>query len=139
MTRVALIATPYPLDEFPSPPLGLCYAAAAFEAAGAEVIILDYIVREYTPEKLHHELSRFSPDIIGTSSVTMNVKRAWSILSDAKSASPNALIVMAGPHVSFDIENSFASCPALDLIIRGEGEETIAEFLPLCNRPDAWH
>ncbi|MCG8471919.1 MAG: B12-binding domain-containing radical SAM protein [Desulfobacterales bacterium] len=139
MTRVALIATPYPLDEFPSPPLGLCYAAAAFEASGAEVIILDYIVREYTPEKLHHELSRFAPDIIGTSSVTMNVKKAWGILEDARQSCPNAVFVMAGPHVSFDIENSFASCPALDLIIRGEGEETIAEFLPLCNRPDAWH
>ena len=37
--KVALIASPYPLEEAPSPPLGLCYAAAAFEAAGAEAEI----------------------------------------------------------------------------------------------------
>lgn len=139
MTRVALIATPYPLDEFPSPPLGLSYAAAAFESAGAEVIILDYIVREYTPQRLTQELASFAPDIIGTSSVTMNVKRGWAILNDAKAACPNAVIAMAGPHVSFDIENSFASCPALDLIIRGEGETTIAEFVESYKTPELWH
>jgi hypothetical protein len=32
------------LEEIPSPPLGVTYVAAAFEAAGAEVKIFDYIV-----------------------------------------------------------------------------------------------
>ena len=47
--RVLLIAPPYPLEENPAPPLGLCYAAAAFEAAGGDVRIIDYIVQRYTP------------------------------------------------------------------------------------------
>jgi len=34
--RIAIIAPPYPLEEIPSPPLGVTYVAAAFEAAGAE-------------------------------------------------------------------------------------------------------
>jgi len=33
--RIAIIAPPYPLEEIPSPPLGVTYVAAAFEAAGA--------------------------------------------------------------------------------------------------------
>jgi len=38
-----MIAPPYPLEEIPSPPLGVTYVAAAFQAAGAEVKILDYM------------------------------------------------------------------------------------------------
>ena len=65
--KIVLVAPPYPLEEIPSPPLGICYAAAACEAAGAEVVILDYIVRKYTPEKLMTELDALKPDAIGTS------------------------------------------------------------------------
>ncbi len=46
--RVAVIAAPYPLEEFPSPPLGIAYVAAAFEAAGCEVRIFDYIISCYS-------------------------------------------------------------------------------------------
>ena len=47
--RIALIASPYPLEEAPSPPLGLSYVAAACEAAGATVRVFDFIVSRYTP------------------------------------------------------------------------------------------
>ena len=50
--RIAIIAPPYPLEEVPSPPLGVTYVAAAFEAAGAEVRIFDYIVYSYSKENL---------------------------------------------------------------------------------------
>ena len=73
--KIALIAPPYPLEEAPSPPLGLCYVAAACEAAGAQVIILDYIVSKYSPEKLRTSLDDFRPDVIGATSVTMNFPR----------------------------------------------------------------
>ena len=55
--KIALIAPPYPLEEVPSPPLGLTYIAAVCEAAGAQVKIFDYIVRGYSPEKLKKELN----------------------------------------------------------------------------------
>ena len=45
--RVAIVAPPYPLEEAPAPPLGVTYVAAAFEKAGAEVRIFDYIVSGY--------------------------------------------------------------------------------------------
>ncbi len=55
--RVAVIAAPYPLEEFPSPPLGIAYVAAAFEAAGCEVRIFDYIISGYSREKLAAHLA----------------------------------------------------------------------------------
>jgi len=71
--KVALIAPPYPLSETPSAPLGLCYVAAAFEAANAEVKIFDYIVRQYSSEKLLEALSLFNPDVIGDTSNTTSL------------------------------------------------------------------
>jgi radical SAM superfamily enzyme YgiQ (UPF0313 family) len=136
--KVVLIASPYPLEEAPSPPLGLCYAAAAFEAAGAEVRILDYMVRGYSPEKMTAELADFQPDVVGTNSVTLNFFAAANILKTAKQLFPEAATVMGGPHVSFDYDNTLRQFPEIDLIVVGEGEQTIRELLPVIKDRAAW-
>jgi len=136
--KVALIAPPYPLEETPSAPLGLCYVAAAFEKAGAKVIILDYIVRKYFPEKLIEELSLFQPDVIGATSVTMNFQKAVSIIKTAKEKFPSSITMMGGPHVSFDYKNTLMQYPEVDLIVVGEGEQTIAELVPVLGDQSAW-
>ena len=137
--KICLIAPPYPLEQAPSPPLGLCYVAAACEAAGAQVIILDYIVSRYTPEKLRDALADFKPDVVGATSVTMNFPAAAAILRDAKAADPGLITMMGGPHVSFDAENTLNRNPAIDLICMGESERTLAELLPVIGDRSAWH
>ncbi|HHO75304.1 MAG TPA: radical SAM protein [Deltaproteobacteria bacterium] len=136
--RIALIAPPYPLEEAPSPPLGLCYVAAACEAAGAQVIILDYIVSRYTPEKLAKALDDFKPDVVGATSVTMNFLQAIHIIRDVKAYNPAIITMMGGPHVSFDAANTFARYPELDLIVIGEAEQTLAELVPAIDAGRRW-
>jgi len=136
--KVVLIAPPYPITEGPSAPLGLCYVAAAFERAQAEVIILDYLVSLYSPEKLEKELKAARPDLIGTTSVTLNFNQAAAILKTARDVYPSAVTVMGGPHVSFDYEATLRNYPEIDLIVIGEGEETISELAPAIGDRDAW-
>lgn len=136
--KIALIAPPYPLEEAPSPPLGLCYVAAACEAAGAQVILLDYIVSRYTPEKLRAALDAFQPDAVGATSVTMNFPEAVAIIKDAKACNPGIVTMMGGPHVSFDVENTLARHPELDLIVVGEAEQTLLELVPALPLPHRW-
>lgn len=136
--RVAVIAPPYPLEEAPAPPLGVTYVAAAFAAAGAEVKILDYIVSRYTPEKLKAELDAFHPDAVGATSVTLNFYGAADIVRTAKRHNPDIITMMGGPHVSFDAENTLAAYPEIDLIVRGEGEQTIAELTPRLKDRKTW-
>ena len=136
--RVAIIAPPYPLEEAPAPPLGVTYVAAAFEAAGAEVKILDYIVNRYTPEKLKAELDAFQPDVVGATSVTLNFYGAADIVRTAKRHNPDIITMMGGPHVSFDAENTLKAYPEIDLIVRGEGERTIAELTPRLKDKKTW-
>lgn len=137
--KIALIAPPYPLEEIPSPPLGLTYIAAVCEMAGAKVVILDYIVRGYSKIKFIAELNAFGPDIVGTSSVTMNFKRAAGILRTAKQANPGVITLMGGPHVSFDSEATLTLYPEIDIIVKGEGEATLAELLGVIHDREAWH
>tara|TARA_B100002003_G_scaffold250303_1_gene289251 strand:- start:10459 stop:12096 length:1638 start_codon:yes stop_codon:yes gene_type:complete len=137
--KVALIAPPFPLDEAPSPPLGLCYVAAAFREAGAEVILLDYIVEKYTPEKMRRSLEEFQPDAVGTTAVTMNFKGAAEILSDVKTFFPDLVTIIGGPHVTFDSADTLRQYPAIDVVALGEAESTIKEFTPQILNRKAWH
>ncbi len=128
--RVAIIAPPYPLEESPAPSLGASYVAAAFEAAGSEVKIIDYIVARYTQEKLKKELDTFNPDIVGATSVTMNFPVAVDIIKTAKRHNPSIITMMGGPHVSFDAAGTLQTYPEIDLLVVGEGERTIMELMP---------
>ena len=99
----------------PVPPFGLTYIAAACEAAGAQVTILDYIVRGYLETKLKKELNAFDPDVVGINSVTMNFNQAAGILCVVKQNNPDVITLMGGPHVSFDSENTLVAYPATSL------------------------
>ncbi len=136
--RVAIIAPPYPLEEAPAPPLGVTYVAAAFEAAGAEVRIFDYIVGCYSPEKLRVDLDRFRPDVVGSTSVTLNFPGAAEIVAEAKRYDPFLITLMGGPHVSFADRPTLDAYPGIDLIVRGEGEQTIAELMTAGMDPSSW-
>jgi radical SAM superfamily enzyme YgiQ (UPF0313 family) len=136
--RVAIIASPYPLEEFPSPPLGISYVAAAFEAAGCEVRIFDYIISCYSKEKLARQLADFQPDAVGAGSVTMNFYEAQKILHDVKSIDPDMLTMMGGPHVSFTVEETLRTYPEIDLIFIGEADDTIVDFAPLIHQKNKW-
>ncbi|MGD0277734.1 MAG: radical SAM protein [Smithella sp.] len=136
--RIAIIAPPYPLEEIPSPPLGVTYVAAAFMAAGAEVIILDYIVSSYTKENLQKQLESFKPDVVGATSVTMNFYEAQKILRDVKNYDPEIITIMGGPHVSFTATETLKQYPEIDMIVIGEGEDTIAELTPVLKQKSKW-
>ncbi|MEW6186777.1 MAG: radical SAM protein [Thermodesulfobacteriota bacterium] len=136
--RVAIVAPPYPLEEAPSPPLGISYVASAFEQAGAEVRIIDYIVSQYSPEKLKRELEDFQPQVLGATSVTMNFPLAASIVRTAKQIDPSLITLMGGPHVSFDVLGTLNAYPEIDALFIGEAEQTIADFVSQWENERCW-
>ncbi|HPD56002.1 MAG TPA: radical SAM protein [Smithellaceae bacterium] len=136
--RVAVVASPYPLEENPSPPLGVTYVAAAFVAAGADVRIFDYIVSGYSREKISGQLDDFQPDAVGATSVTMNFFDAQKILRDVKSCNHEIITMMGGPHVSFAAAETLRRYPEIDLVVIGEAEDTIAELTPVLKQKNKW-
>jgi radical SAM superfamily enzyme YgiQ (UPF0313 family) len=136
--RVLLINPYYPISETPSPPLGLAFLAAALEAAEIEVQILDLVVYPYTKQNLQDIISDFNPHLVGATAVTMNFSHAASVLQDVKGLAPNAITVMGGPHVSFCAQNTLDANPQIDVIVMGEGEDTIVELAKSYQDRQSW-
>jgi radical SAM superfamily enzyme YgiQ (UPF0313 family) len=127
--RVLLINPYYPISETPSPPLGLAYLGAALEQACAQVKILDYVVYPYRRDTLESVLKEFRPRVAGATAVSMNFDHARQVLSDVKAIDPAILTVIGGPHVSFCAQETLETFTELDVVVIGEGEETLVELL----------
>ena len=136
--RCLLINPFYPLSENPSPPLGLAYLAAALEKAGVEVEILDFVVFPFIEDDFRSKLERFNPDIVAATAVTMTFDRAIRIIQEARRWSPGCLTIMGGPHVTFCAEDTLSAYPELDLVVLGEGEETLVEIAVEAGKERNW-
>jgi radical SAM superfamily enzyme YgiQ (UPF0313 family) len=129
--KVALVNPPLPLDigghpQFP--PLGLAYMAAVLDQNGYEVKIIDCPVNEISHDQLKAELQSFQPGLIGTGSMTPTIESAFKVAQVAKEACPTSTVVMGGPHATFCDKEVLALDKNVDLIVRGEGEETLLEL-----------
>ena len=130
-TKVALVTTPLlrngvTIHFFHR--LGLAYMAAVLEQNGFEVKIFDCPVCELDHEKLKAELSSYQPTMVGIGSMTPTIESALKSARVTKEVCPNAKVLMGGPHATFSGEEILASEKAVDIIVRGEGEETIVEL-----------
>lgn len=77
-------------------------------------------------------LDRIPPDT-GVIGVAAMFSGEWPVVRDLIAAIrarfPDALIVAGGEHITALTEYSLRDCPALDLCVRGEGEQTFHEVL----------
>jgi len=107
----------------------LAYLAAALEQAGVAVKILDYVVYAFRKDKLQSIVKDFRPQIAGATAVTMTFDHAKQVLKDIKAIDPDILTVIGGPHVSFCAPQTLETFPELDVIVLGEGEETLVDLV----------
>ncbi|MFN7956421.1 MAG: radical SAM protein [bacterium] len=127
--RVALIQPPtnYTNASCFLEPIGLGYVGAACRDAGHEVLLRDLIDRDRTAvARLFDELDAFRPEVVGLSAMTETYRNGL-VLARAAQARYGARIVFGGWHVSG--EPGCALDPAIDVVVRGEGEEAMVELL----------
>ena len=137
--RVLLVNPYYPISETPSPPLGLAYLASALEAAGVEVKILDLVVFPYSRRILKSLLKDFAPQMVGITAVTMTFDNAIQVIKDVKTIEPQILTVMGGPHVTFCAQDTLKDYPDLDVVVLGEGENTMVELIRAADCKHRWN
>ena len=134
--RVLLINTPYPFSEHPTLPVGLMSIAACLEQASSQVEVLDLLLTHYLPLKIEEKLRLYKPQIIGITSVTMNFLQASQIIRFCKEIDPEVITIIGGPHVTFTVEQTLRENPWIDIVIRGEGEETMVELIGVLEKGD---
>lgn len=96
--------------------------------AGVETILLEWTINDQALA-IVQRLFLLDADIYAFSCYIWNISQIRNICRQLKQVRPQALILWGGPEVSFEAARWLEAEPAVDLIIRGEGE---AALLSLC-------
>ena len=126
MIEVVLI-NPAQSTKYSQPPIGLALIAAVLEKGGYQVNVLDanlLKLKPYDVAPLVH-----NADIIGLTAMTSTINTAKAIAQHLKKVKPDLTIILGGAHATLLPEETLATTPEIDIIVRGEGEETIIKLL----------
>jgi anaerobic magnesium-protoporphyrin IX monomethyl ester cyclase len=130
--KVALISPPpasqWAFVDYQYPIIGLAYLAAVLEKDGHQVMVIDCPPQHLTYKNIDQEIGRFQPDIVGITSVTATFKSALKVAQNTKQTCPQATVVLGGPHVTIGDDQFLLQHPEVDVVVKGEGEQTIVEL-----------
>ncbi len=137
--RVLLILPPsksaiYEVVGVTGPPLGLAYLAAVARDEGHDVRIIDGIAERLSLADLEKRIASYDPEVVGVTATTATIYDAYRVVRLAKRINPNVVTVIGGPHATFLPRQTLEECPHLDVVVRGEGEETFRELLDVLEK-----
>ncbi len=135
--RVLLINSNLRDDLFAAPPVGVCYVAAATEAAGHDVRVVDLCFRKRPLAVLERAIRTYSPEVTGVSVRNIdNVNMLYpvSYLADAEQITRKIREVTDAPLVLGGSGASLLPAPVLrrlngDYIVVNHGERTFTRLL----------
>ena len=115
------------------PPLSVLYLAAVLEKMDVEISVLDQPALGLTVEETASWVEKENPDVLGFSTLTSSGQTAALISNKVKEKNPNVTIVFGNHHATFNAERILGKYPSVDIIVRGEGERTVAELANCLN------
>ena len=126
------------MGEYLPPPFGLLQLAAYVEREvnDVDIKVLDCNAQKIDWKNMEAEIAKFQPDVVASSALaTCNTYLAARTLETAKKWSPSVLTVAGGQHFTSTAQESLEAFPEIDIIVRGEGEQTLAraEYSPETN------
>jgi anaerobic magnesium-protoporphyrin IX monomethyl ester cyclase len=119
------------MGEYLPPPYGILQLAAYLENKinDVEIDVLDCNAEQVDWKGLEGHIEAFEPDIVASSALaTCNTYVAVRTFETAKRTNPDILTVAGGQHFTATVQESLETYPEIDVIVRGEGEQTLAEL-----------
>jgi anaerobic magnesium-protoporphyrin IX monomethyl ester cyclase len=136
-------------------PVGLVSVGTALRDAGHEVIVYDAdynenpsvignasLTRHYQryldsfrqPDnpvwmEMRQTIEAVRPDVVGITMCTAYAASAFRVAEISKAISPGCPVIVGGPHATVRAEEILRICPAVDYVVRGEGEITARELM----------
>jgi radical SAM superfamily enzyme YgiQ (UPF0313 family) len=111
------------------PGIGMLVMAAVARRRGYEVAIVDAKGTGESTGAVAERILALRPDVVGFSATTISITNAARIAGLLKTARPEIVTVVGGPHVSAVPERTLEAFDALDFGILGEGEISFFDFL----------
>jgi len=107
---------------------GLAYMAACLENNAHAVRIVDPVSSNNDMAQMVKLILQFNPRVVGFTSTTASRFRAIEAINSVKRET-DALIVAGGPHFHPTARDAMSKVPAIDCIVKGEGEITMLEIV----------
>jgi anaerobic magnesium-protoporphyrin IX monomethyl ester cyclase len=129
--RPARVVCLYPYErEVPIygffPPIGLEYVAAAIADLAGEIVMLDFR-QERDPARSLRKAVEEGVDLF---CVCVNWEYEFDSVCEVIRSLPAGIpTVVGGRHATENVEEIFRLCPNVGLVVRGDGEETLREYL----------
>jgi anaerobic magnesium-protoporphyrin IX monomethyl ester cyclase len=120
------------MGEYLPPPFGIIQLAAYLEreARDIDIEVLDCNAQQVDWKGMEDRIKSSNPDIVASSSLaTCNTYVVARALETAKKANPGILTVAGGQHFTATAQESLKAYPEIDVIVRGEGEQTFTELV----------
>ena len=149
--HIVLIRSPitFPVDAFHGhegvPPLGLAYLAGSLKAEGHQVTCIDglgeqpnhftklpelnLMINGLTADEVVQRIPGDAAAIAFSTMFTNEWLYSSHTLSLLRARFPELPIIVGGEHITADFHQSMADCPAIDVAVMGEGEETLVDLL----------
>lgn len=103
-------------------------AEQGFKREQIQIELAEYTINHQL-EQILKDLYCRKPDVIGFSCYIWNISYIKCLLADIKKVLPEVKIWLGGPEVSYCGEEILREQPVVDLVMKGEGEETFAQLL----------
>ena len=118
-------------------PSGLCYLHAVLREAGYDSLLANF--SGWSLPAIQEQLASRQPDIIGISQWTHNRHASLEIARLARRLNPGCIIIMGGGHATFRYHEMLADDSPVDIVVLGEGEETLRELAEGIGHGASWH
>lgn len=103
-------------------------AAAGGDIAGVEIALGEYTVNE-PREQVLRRLVAAGADVVAFSCYIWNIAETLALVANLKKIRPGCFVILGGPESSYGIFELLGRQPAVDCIVRDEGEATFRDCL----------
>jgi anaerobic magnesium-protoporphyrin IX monomethyl ester cyclase len=110
------------------PPLGILYCATVLAKEGVEVSVLDQAAKGLSTAQAAEWVKKENPDVVGLSVLGTSLKETGKIANLVKQENPNISVVLGNYHPTFNAERILKKYTDVDVVVRGEGEDTCLEL-----------
>lgn len=107
-------------------PISLGYIAASLASHNIDSVIGEIdAITSLTDREIAKFILKFKPDVIGLAVYQVNIRLAVQLAKLFKKCDPSIVVVIGGPQATFMPGQALVKIPAVDVIIRGEGETVL--------------
>ncbi|MCM3078228.1 B12-binding domain-containing radical SAM protein [Brevibacillus invocatus] len=108
--------------------LALRYLRSYAKPTFPQIDLVEYTINDVTMN-IVADLYKREPDVVAFSCYIWNIRETLDVVRNLKKVRPDLPVILGGPEVTYDADHWLKKHPEIDVIVIGEGEQTILELL----------